>query len=87
MNKNDLINNFLFEIEGQFHQPNAELLSRFYDYMKLNKKIKINWFKVVASLTYTTGLMLTIVGMINSIENFALGIVLLIIGALLIIKS
>ena len=87
MNKNDLINNFLFEINGQFHQPDAKLLSRFYDYIELNKTKKFNWFKIVASFAYTIGLMLTIVGIINSIEKFALGIVLLIIGSLLIIKS
>ena len=30
--KQDLINSFLFEQQGQFHAPHAELLSKFYDY-------------------------------------------------------
>lgn len=30
--KQDLINNFLFEQQGQFHAPDAELLAKFCDY-------------------------------------------------------
>ncbi len=30
--KQDLINDFLFEQQGQFHAPDAELLSKFCDY-------------------------------------------------------
>ena len=44
--KHDFITDFLFEVNGQFHQPDYDMLDSFYDLMQKEYEEKHRWIPV-----------------------------------------
>lgn len=49
-NKHDFITDFLFEVNGQFHQPDYDMLDSFYDLMQKEYEEKLRWIPVEEKL-------------------------------------
>ena len=45
-NKQDFITDFLFEVNGQFHQPYYDMLDSFYDLLQKEYEEKLRWIAV-----------------------------------------
>ena len=49
-NKQDFITDFLFEVNGQFHQPDYDMLDSFYDLLQKEYEEKLRWIPVEESM-------------------------------------
>ena len=48
--KQDFITDFLFEVNGQFHQPDYDMLDSFYDLLQKEYEEKLRWIPVEEKL-------------------------------------
>ena len=48
--KHDFITDFLFDVNGQFHQPDYDMLDSFYDLMQKECEEKLRWIPVEEKL-------------------------------------
>lgn len=57
--KHDFITDFIFEVNGQFHQPDYDMLDSFYDLMQREYEEKLRWIPVKEQLPKENGRYLT----------------------------
>ena len=53
--KHDFITDFLFGVNGQFHQPDYDMLDSFYDLMQKEYEEKLRWIPVKEQLPKENG--------------------------------